>query len=208
MLSRLESDAVSHIQPYVTDDMSRVNLDNWKKIIKVLKLAYADANPKETAQRALNALYQTNKRFEHFWAEFHRLAQKASIDSATTLEYLKDRLSNEIKDRLVNIDDTSMDLATFVKVVQGISTKLNILRKTHRSNVNSNTNRANFINTKSPSQQTTRFVSQPTRFAPVALAAVTTMTSTLPSTATGTHAGPMDVSSVRRGPLSAEKKER
>ena len=62
------------------------------------------------------------------------------MDSATTLEYLKDRLSSEIKDRLVNIDDSSMDLATFVKVVQGISTKLEILGKTHRSNINSNTN--------------------------------------------------------------------
>ena len=39
-----------------------------------------------------------NKRFKHFWAKFHHLAQKAGMDSATTLEYLKDCLSNEIKD--------------------------------------------------------------------------------------------------------------
>ena len=175
----------------------------------MLKLAYADADPKGTARRALIALYQTNKRFEHFWAEFHRLAQKAGMDSATTLEYLKDRLSNEIKDRLVNIDDTSMDLATFVKVVQRISTKLEILGK-NRTNVNSNSaNRANFINTK-PTQQITRFVLQPTRFVVAAPTSTTTTTtsSSLPSTATGTHAGPMDMSSVRRGPRTIEEKER
>ena len=98
VISRLEDDAVGHVQPYVTEDLSRVNLEGWKKIIKVLKLAYADADPKGTARRAVISLYQTNKRFEHFWAEFHRLAQKAGMDSATTLEYLKDRLSSEIKD--------------------------------------------------------------------------------------------------------------
>lgn len=74
----------------------------------------------------------TNKQFKHFWAEFYRLAQKAGMDSATTLEYLKDRLSNEIKDRVMNIDDTNMDLATFVKVVQGISTELDICEEESR----------------------------------------------------------------------------
>ena len=100
-----------------------------------------------------------------------------------------------------------MDLATFVNVVQGISTKLDILGKTQRSNVNSNTNCANFVNIK-PTQQTTRFVLQATRFAFAAPVAVTTMTSMLSSAATGTHAGPMDVSSVRRGLLTTEEKER
>ena len=207
VISRLEGDAVGHVQPYVVEDLSRVNLEGWKKIIEVLKLAYADADPKGTARRAVIALYQTNKRFEHFWAEFHRLAQKAGMDAETTLEYLKDQLFNEIKDQLVNINDSSMDLATFVKVVQGISTKLDILGKTHRSNANPITNCANFANTKPTSQQTTRFVPQATRFAPAAPAAVTTTTFTLPSTATGTHAGPMDMSSVRRGPLTTEEKE-
>ena len=103
-----------------------------------------------------------------------------------------------------------MDLATFVKVVQGISTKLDILGKTsYRTNVNSNSaNRANFVNTRLTHQQTTRFVPQPTRSAPAAPTSITTTTSTLLSTTTGTHAGPMDVSSVRRGPLITKKKER
>ena len=61
VISRLEGDAVGHIQPYVAEDMGQVNLKSWKKIIDVLKLAYADADPKGTAQRALIALYQTNK---------------------------------------------------------------------------------------------------------------------------------------------------
>ena len=57
VISRLEGDVVGHVQPYVTKDLSRVNLKGWKKIIKILKLAYANVNPKGTAQRALIALY-------------------------------------------------------------------------------------------------------------------------------------------------------
>ena len=71
VLSRLEGDVVGHLQPYVAEDMSRVNLDNWKNIINILKLAYANADLKETAHRAVIVLYQTNKQFKHFWAEFH-----------------------------------------------------------------------------------------------------------------------------------------
>ncbi|MCJ1467199.1 hypothetical protein MMC07_005822 [Pseudocyphellaria aurata] len=51
-------------------------------------------------------------KFETFWADFRRLS---GMNSATTLEYLKDRLSNEIEECLVNVDDASMDLVTFVK---------------------------------------------------------------------------------------------
>ncbi|MCJ1470026.1 hypothetical protein MMC07_008671 [Pseudocyphellaria aurata] len=85
---------------------------------------------KGAAQRSLIALYQTNKRFEHFWSEFHHLAQKAGMEPATTLEYLKDRLSTEIKAQLVTVNDKKMDLNKFVKVVQNIATKLEILNKT------------------------------------------------------------------------------
>ena len=128
------------------------------------------------------------------------------MDSATTLEYLKDCLFNKIKDQLVNIDNTSMDLATFVKVVQGISTKLNILGKTHRFNVNSNAaNCTNFVNTKPMSQQTTRFVAA----APTTVTTSSTLPTSLLSTATGTHAGFTDVSSAeRQGLLTIEEKER
>ena len=86
-----------------------------------------------------------------------------------------------------------MDLATFVKVVQGISTKLKILGK-NQINVNLNANRANaIINTvaKSPyCQSTNRFTfnAPPTT--------VTATTASLFSTATGTHAGPIDVSAA------------
>lgn len=164
----------------------------------MLKLAYADADPKGTARRALIGLYQTNKSIEVFWAEFHRLSQKACMDSEMALEYLKDRLSNEIKDRLVNIHDTGMDLATFMEVVQAISTKLDVLGKQRVPNTN-RTNPA--VNINKP------FYKQAS--APVVPTVSTTVSSSSPSTATGTHAGPMDISFAgKHGPFTPEEKER
>ena len=93
-----------------------------------------------------------------------------------------------------------MDLAIFVKVVQRISTKLDILEK-NQTNINSNTNRTAIVNAKPTYQQAARFAS-------VTPTTVTTTTSLL-STAIGMHAGPMDVSfEGKQGSLTAEKKER
>lgn len=117
MIFHLKSDAVGHVQSNVAEKISQVNLKSWKKIIDVLKLAYTNADLKGTAQRTLIALYQINKQFKYFWAKFHRLAQKTGMDLATMLEYLKDCFSNKIKDRLVNINNTNMGLARFVKIM-------------------------------------------------------------------------------------------
>ncbi|MCJ1469482.1 hypothetical protein MMC07_008115 [Pseudocyphellaria aurata] len=116
------------------------------------------------------------------------------MDQATTLEYLKDHLSDEIKAQLINIDDSQMDLNTFQKVVQGIATKLEIHSKTFRFSQQQRTTAAK------PS-------SSCTYSAPVV--PTTVNTTVIPaSTATGTHPGPMDVSLVnRRGLFSTEEKE-
>ena len=200
IISCLDGDAVGYVQPHVAENLSCVNLKSWKSIINVLKLAYANADPKNTAQRSLISLYQTNKRFKQFWAEFHRLTQKAGMDLETTLEYLKDCLSNEIKNWLVNINNTHIDLATFVKVVQGISTKLEILGK-NWINANLNTNCTNNVTKPLYHQLTNRIA-----FIPFTTITTTTL---LSSTAIGTHSGPIDMSYAdKQKPLTVEKKKR
>lgn len=92
VISHLEGDAVGHVRP-IPCQSRRLEEDNR---CPEVSLCWCGSE-KGLARRALIALFQTNKRFENFWAEFHRLAQKAGMDSATTLEYLKDRLSNEIQ---------------------------------------------------------------------------------------------------------------
>ena len=202
VLSRLGNEPAGHVQPYVDLDSAKINLESWRKIIDFMKLAYGDPDPQGSARRKLINLYQTNKKFSVFWAEFHRLAQKAGMNAETILEYLKDRLSNEIKDRLVSIDEGSMTLEPFVKMVQNIATKLEILKEqdNRRSNRFNNNNTTNPINTTATPKPPTPPKPFTTHVQPFANNS---------STATGAHPGPMDVSSsVRRGPLSQEEKDR
>ena len=204
VLSRLGSEPAGHVQPHVNQDNAKVNLENWKKIIDILNLAYGDPDPQGSARRKLINLYQTNKKFSVFWAEFHRLAQKAGMSSETTLEYLKDRLSNEIKDRLVNIDDSSMSLEIFIKTIQGIATKLEVLKEqeSRRFNRPNNVNIAHATN----AAVTVKPPTPPPRPPPTFRAQTAPAN---PSTATGAHPGPMDLSlSGKRGSLSLEEKDR
>ncbi|MCJ1471206.1 hypothetical protein MMC07_009854 [Pseudocyphellaria aurata] len=192
VLLRLEGAAVGNIQPYVAKDRAHVNLESWKKIIDIMRLAYGDANPKETTRQSLIALYQINKRWETFWSEFHPLGQQAGMESAMQLKYLKDRLSSKIKAQLVNVNYKKMELNKFVNVVQNIATNLKVLNKNPR------TNSAQCTDAKASLSRT---------YSAPAILTVNTTVASIPSTASGTHAGPMDVLSVRRGPLSVEEKE-
>ena len=94
-----------------------------------------------------------------------------------------------------------MDLATFVKVMQKISTKLKYLGK-NQTNINLNTNCANInVKTQPSTHQPT------TRFAAIFFTTVIT-TILLFFTAIGIHLGPIDISYAdKQEPLSEKKKK-
>ena len=159
-------------------------------------------NPVGTAKHELYRLYQANKNLEVFLNTFLVLAKKAKLDDSHTLDFLYEKLSDEFKNFLVT-KKKQTNLANLIKKLQSMDASMKIINQQKRP--------ISTVNTPKPtSQQTTRFGPQPTRFAVAASTSTTTTTTstTLPSTATGTHAGRMDVSSVRRGPLTAEEKER
>lgn len=51
------------------------------------------------------------------------------MTAETMLKYLKNRFWKEIRGQLLTIDDNQMSLKIFVKLVQDISIKFNILAK-------------------------------------------------------------------------------
>lgn len=129
VISCIEEFPLGHIHPHVAKDFSRINLTDWKEIIAIMKRAYADLDPKGTARRALIDLYQQNRKFEDFWSEFYQLAQMAEMSTASTLEYLRDCLSSEIRDQLIGISTKAMGLDAFVATCQEIATNLEIYNK-------------------------------------------------------------------------------
>lgn len=57
------------------------------------------------------------------------------MSSESTLEYLRDRLSSEIRDRLIGISTKAMDLEAFVATCQEIDTNFEIYNKQNRTTV-------------------------------------------------------------------------
>ena len=162
-------------------------------------------DPVGTAKHELYRLYQANKDLEVFLNTFLVLAKKAKLDDSHTLDLLYERLSDEFKNLLVtkkkqtNLDDLIKKLRSMDASMKIISQR----KKPTSSPVNTHAAKPTTY------QQTTRFVPQPTRLAAAAPTTTVTTSLSLSSTATGTHAGPMDVSSAgKRGPLTTEEKER
>ena len=162
-------------------------------------------DPVGTAKHKLYRLYQANKDLEVFLNTFLVLAKKAKLDDSHTLDLLYEKLSDEFKNLLVT-KKKQTNLNDLIKKLRSMDASMKIINQQKQATP--------AVNTKPIYQQTTIFVPQPTIFAPVApTTTVTTSSTTLPtllsSTATSTHAGRIDVSSAsRRGPLSAEEKER
>ena len=196
-ISHLESDAFLQIEPYVSQN--GIDLPDVPALEDLLETRFGDVDPVGTAKHKLYRLYQANKNLKMFLNTFLVLAKKAKLDNSQTLDLLYEKLSDEFKNLLVT-KKKQTNLVDLIKKLCNMDSSIKIINQQKRSTSNT----VNTATKSSAYQQTTRFVRQPTRFAPVAPAAITTTT----STATGTYAGPMDVSSVRRGLLSAEEKER
>ena len=142
-----------------------------------------------------------------FLNTFIVLAKKAKLEESQILDLLYEKLSDEFKNLLVT-KKKQTNLGDLIKKLCSMDASIKIINQQKRPAPNT----VNTHATKPTSQQTSRFAPQSTRFATAALTTTVTTSSTiptsLPSTAMGTHAGPMDVSSVRRGPLTTEEKER
>ena len=202
-ISCLEGDAFLQIEPYVS--WNGIDLPDVPALEDLLETHFGDVDPVSTAKHELYRLYQANKDLEVFLNTFFVLAKKAKLDDSQTLDLLYEKLSDEFKNLLVT-KKKQTNLTDLIKKLHSIDASLKIINQRKRPT-------SSTVNTLKPtSQSATRFVPQNTRFAAAAPTTTITMSSTLPtslpSTATGTHAGPMDVSSVRQGPLTPEEKER
>ena len=201
-ISCLEGDAFLQIKPYVS--RSGIDFQDITALEDLLETRFGDVDPVSTAKHELYRLYQTNKDLEVFLNTFLVLAKKAKLDDSQTLDLLYEKLSDEFKNLLVT-KKKQTNLADLIKKLRSMDSSMKIINQQKRA--------TSAVNTKPTYQQTTRFVSQTTRFAPATpTTTITTTSSTLPtllpSTATGTHSRLMDVSlASKRRPLSAEKKE-
>lgn len=182
-ISLLKGAALDQVAAFVQND--RINIDNLDMLIKILETAFGDPDRKATAETKLLSLRQANRDFSSYFAEFQRYASEVEWNSAAKLARLRNGLAQELLNDLVTITEPE-NFTDFAALCQRLDNKRRALSSRRPP----------------PTQKSL------TNTRPV-IPATATPTAPAPtsSTATGTHSGPMDLSSGRRK-LSAEERAR
>ena len=188
----------AQIEPYVS--AKNIDFENINQFVEILKTRFGEVNLIGTAKHELYRLYQTNKNLEMFLNIFLRLSKKAKIDNSQALDMLYEKLSDEFKDRFVTVRKAK-NLNNLILLLRNMDA--NIKKICKQSQLRVKPNASNISATKPPFKS---YNSAPTK---PSIAVGVAVVFLAPSTTTGTHPGPMDVSNViRRGLISQEEKDR
>ena len=195
---RLKRDAFAQIKPYVLAE--NIDFENINQFMEVLKTCFSEVNLVGIAKHKLYQLYQINKDLKLFLNTFLQLSKKAKIDDSQALDILYKKLSNEFKDQLVTVKiaENVNDLILLLCKINA-----NIKKISKQSQLHIKPNVSNFLDIKPPFKLYNSAPIKPSTAVGVAII------SPIPSTATGTHPGPTDMSNmIRRGPILHEEKNR
>ena len=202
---RLEGDAFTQVEPFV----SCYGIDLWDiaALEDLLEARFGEVDPVGTAKHEIYRLYQANKDLEVFLNTFLVLAKKAKLDDDQTLDLLYEKLSDEFKSLFVT-KKRQTNLGNLIKKLRSMDASMKVIGQRKRPVANA----ANIVNNKSASTSSSKLsyptYQQASRLAPATTVSTSRLLSAVPSTASGTHAGPIDVSAAgKRGPLSEEEKE-
>lgn len=183
-VSCLTGEALDQIRPYVKDD--RIDLEGLAKLVEILELAFGNPYREAEAEARLTTINQGSRDFASYYAEFSRYAAEVSSwGDKALLALLRGGLNNQLLNDLV----TAPEEPTSVQELVALCNKLDSRRRAYR---------ARTLPTRSqPASFNTR--NQTPYRAPQAPAPTTSSLKPAgPSTAGGTHPGPMDLSATRK----------
>jgi len=179
----LKGKAYEQILPLINE--GNINIASVEALITLLENAFGDPDRVRTAERNLQNLRQKNRNFSDYLADFQRYAAEVSWNDAAKRTSLYEGLSTELKDALVTLD-TPDELDQYIILLKRVDNKI----------------RARAAERKG-SSSTWRSPTTTTTTTPKPAAPPTTTT-----TATGTQAGPMDLSAGRRRLSQAQREDR
>ena len=194
----LEEDAFAQIKPYVSAE--NIDFKNINQFVEVLKTCFGKVDPVGMAKHELYQLYQTNKNLEVFLNTFLRLLKKAKIDNFQALNMLYEKLSNEFKDRLV-IVRKAKNLNNLILLFCNMDANMKKISK--QSQLRVKLNASNFPTIKPPFKSYNSAPTKPSTAFGIAVFFP------IPSTAIGTHPGPMNMSNmIKQRLILKEEKDR
>jgi len=179
----LKVKAYEQILPLINE--GNINIASVEAVITLLENAFGDPDRVRTAERNLQGLRQKNRNFSDYLVDFQQYAPEISWNDAAKRTSLYEGLSAEVKDALVTLD-TADELDQYIILLKRVDNKI----------------RARAVEPKGPSS-TWRSPTTTTTMTPKPAAPPTTTT-----TATGTQAGPMDLSARRRRLSQAQREDR
>ena len=177
---------------------------NIEVLTTLLTQAFGDLNLKVTAQQEMHNLKQANRNFSTYLTEFLRLAPNTGYDDNSKLAALREGLFHELRTLLLTILDEPDNFDYYVTLLRKLDSKLQVEKHqskpfvTRASNTSVNTVRNNTGN-----------INTAPSFANIVCSTPAVSSTAVPaSTMTGTHPGPIDLSSGRFQKLSQEEKDR
>jgi len=179
----LEGKAYEQILPLI--DEGNINIASVEALITLPENAFGDPDRVRTAERNLQSLRQKNRNFSDYLADFQRYAAEVSWNDAAKQTSLNEGLSAELKDALVTLD-TPDELDQYIILLKRVDNQIRA-RAAERKGSSSTW--------RSP---TTTTITTPKPATPP----------TNTTTATGTQAGPMDLSAGRRRLSQAQREDR
>jgi len=179
----LKGKAYEQILPHI--DEGNINIARVEAVITLLENAFGDPDRVHTTEPNLQSLRQKNRNFSDYLADFQRYSAEVSWNDAAKCTSLYEGLRAELKDTLVTLE-TPDELDQYIILVKLVH----------------NTIRARAAEQKG-SSSTCRSPTTTTTTTPKPAAPPTTST-----TATGTQAGPMDLSASRRRLSQAQREDR
>ena len=190
--SFLRGPAYDWFRPHVDRLTGKTTFMNYEAFIIALGSAWDDPDAIATAERKLLNLKQGNEPCSVYHAKFSSLMAILKWDTPAQVSHFKRGLRDELKDLLVSIPDQPTTFDDYVKLCIKLDNRWHaryLERKPHQPK------NSNGSEKKSSSQQTQAPKSASSQ-------------STMPSTASGTHPGPMDLSTAKYQRLSKEEKSR
>lgn len=178
VFSRTGGNAQGQLEPYAMDNYAEAKklaiatpgASGYELLFRVLDAAFGDPDARYTARVALERLSQGRKSFSEYYSEFMRFAPKTGYDQTTLQHRLRSQLSRELGTALSYQPVDPPDFAALVRLCQQLDNRFR-------------------------SEQQRQQLRTPRSFTPLVNTPVSNLSA--PSTATGTHSGPMDTSAGR-----------
>ncbi len=107
VMNRLEGTAMDQLMPYITVDEekgTRIDLESYEDLIRILEGAFGDPNRKVTDQKTLMTLRQRDRPFYEYWAEFQRYASETRYNTKAKISFLTSGLSVELQSQIIHHD--------------------------------------------------------------------------------------------------------